>query len=89
MKDFGSVHILASNADEPWAAASVSSFPALRVDPEMKGLKNMVTSWWRDTGRLCAGGRSKVVTMWDCPAESCYQVGGLAATLNIDTDERH
>jgi regulator-associated protein of mTOR len=60
---------------------TISSFRALDMYRYPVGdyVPKIVTTWWRQSGKLCVAGASDVVNVWDCPAERCIKVGGKVA----------
>lgn len=68
----GGVHVLSASSDDPSRLETISSFKALNrafnsLSPPT--LQPLVSTWWRQSGKLCVGGDSDIVNVWDCPAE--------------------
>ncbi|WVQ80742.1 hypothetical protein IAT38_002847 [Cryptococcus sp. DSM 104549] len=87
----GDIHILAGPG-EPSRMKSIASFRALEMREGKSGIvvededqERLVTTWYRGTGRLCVGGASGVVNVWDCPAERCVQVLDTEASVPLTT----
>jgi len=76
--DNGDIHVLSAIADDPTNMKPISSFLALdtRNSPFSIPAKDrkLVTTWWRQSGKLCVGGPSDIVNIWDCPAERLDRV---------------
>nr|ODN88217.1 dRaptor [Cryptococcus depauperatus CBS 7841] len=74
----GDIHILAGPQD-PTRIKPIANFHALDVIPLRNKFINddsqikLLTTWFRASGRLCVGGSSRVINVWDCPAEKCVQ----------------
>lgn len=68
----GDVHVLSASSDDPSRLKTISSFKALNRasnSSPIPTLQPLVSTWWRQSGKLCVGGDSDIVNVWDCPAE--------------------
>ena len=72
----GSIQVWSGNFDETFAMRPISSFLGLdMIASEVQ--RPIVTTWWRQKGRMCVGGSSSIVNVWDCPAERRERVRRL------------
>lgn len=89
----GDIHILAGPQDSS-RIRPIANFGALNMQSsrnmsvEDEDHRTLVTTWFRASGKLCVGGASEVVNVWDCPAERCVQVNDEFGTdrQNVKTD---
>ncbi|WVQ72494.1 hypothetical protein IAR50_002049 [Cryptococcus sp. DSM 104548] len=75
----GDIHILAGH-QEATHIRPIANFRALDIQSSRDMVtaddirKRLVTTWYRLSGKLCVGGASNVINVWDCPAERCSQI---------------
>lgn len=81
----GDIHILAGSQNSS-RIRPIANFRALNmqssrnISVEDEDHRRLVTTWFRASGKLCVGGASEVVSVWDCPAERCVQVSDEVGT---------
>lgn len=86
----GDIHILAGPQDAS-RIKPIASFQALNMHSSRNMLvededhRRLVTTWFRQSGKLCVGGASEVINVWDCPAERCVQVLETKANVPVTT----
>ncbi|ODO09834.1 hypothetical protein I350_02053 [Cryptococcus amylolentus CBS 6273] len=75
----GDIHIFAGSQDST-RIKPIANFRALDMrSPRYmstadENRRKIETTWYRSSGKLCVGGASNVINVWDCPAERCSQV---------------
>ncbi|KAE8537916.1 hypothetical protein D1P53_005977 [Cryptococcus gattii VGV] len=86
----GDIHILAGPQDSS-RIRPIANFQALNmqssrnISVEDEDHRRLVTTWFRASGKLCVGGASEVVNVWDCPAERCVQALETKADVPVTT----
>ncbi|OWZ61241.1 hypothetical protein AYX15_06537 [Cryptococcus neoformans] len=86
----GDIHILAGPQDAS-RIKPISSFQALNMQSSRKmwvedeDHRRLVTTWFRASGKLCVGGASEIINVWDCPAERCVQMLETKANVPVTT----
>ncbi|KIS01270.1 dRaptor [Cryptococcus deuterogattii 2001/935-1] len=86
----GDIHILAGPQDAN-RIRPIANFRALNMQSSRNMLvededhRRLVTTWFRASGKLCVGGASEVVNVWDCPAERCVQALETKADVPVTT----
>ncbi|ORX34568.1 hypothetical protein BD324DRAFT_583305 [Kockovaella imperatae] len=76
----GNVLVLSGPMDDAVPLRTISSFCGLDM---AEG--SLVTTWWRQKGRMCIGGAAAYINVWDCPAERRERVLETRSQVALST----